>query len=503
MTAEWLILGAVLDAASFKADPRDLIESSGLTGDDFPDRRARAGWISATSLAEHKRPVNATTVFMAAKSMGQVADGDIPIFQGAQSRNSLNRETFAQAAESYRHAARGLAVAAQLRSLADDIEQRRQSVARVSGNLEGLASSLTSQWAPDHTGEEDVYEVLGEWDHAGQPGGKPLVVRTGVDILDAKDLKFRGWSPNLNLVIGQPSVGKSSLEAASIIAHIRAGGRPGLFGIEDGTKWLFRRLAAAELGIPVADVGQVPYTSEQVDRIAQLGPEWAAMLREMTVFKMNHISIEELVRRGTHWIKNRGVTEIWVDHLGQITHRRSDREDHRHAVGRSLKNMRALAERYQTPVICLAHTGRPDPRDREERPPMLTEIAETADAERSAYKVIGLWRKSGAMRATVLKNKDGPRDVTVSLGMVADSALVDCAAGEMIDLARERAAERRAKNEEREARMKAARDARYAESMERKRQIAAEKAAAGKLLEGKKKNEAKPQQADLLGGPKA
>lgn len=491
--AEWALLGAVLDASQLRADPRDLIDSSGLTPDDFPDRRVRAGWMAATTLAEHKRPVTAMTVYLAAKVGGQVADADLALFQQAQARNSMTREAFAQAAESYRHSARGLAVAAKLKSLAEDLEQRRQSVANVSSSLEGLSMSLTSQWAPDHTGEEDLMEVMAEWDLAGRSGGKPIVVPTGIAVLDAPELKFRGWQPNLNLIIGQPSVGKSAVEAACIIAHIRMGGRPGIFGIEDGTKWLTRRLIAAELGVPVADVGVVPYTAEQAERIAAKSTEWAPLLRELTTFKMNHISVDEMCRRAIHWVKNRGVTELWTDHLGQVTHRRGEREDNRHAVGRTLKNMRSVAERHQVPWICLAHTTRPDPKDREERPPLYTEIAETADAERSAYKIIGLWRKGGQPRATILKNKDGPRDVTVSLGMLGDSAMIDVNAGELVNLAREKAAERAAREAEKNARMKALREERHREQEERKRRTAEEKAKRGELL--------KPEEPEQVGLP--
>jgi replicative DNA helicase len=481
--AEWLIIGAVLDAEAMKISPRELVEASGLCGADFSDPRTRSTWLSITSLAEHKRPVSASTVFMAARAAGQLAEHDLATLQTLQARNAVTREQFKQLAETFRHAARGQQVAQRLRQMADDLEQRRVSPSTISGSLEGLAANLTSQWAPDHRGDEDLHEVLGEWDHAGQPGGRPLVVPTGIEALDAGDLKFRGWAPNLNLVIGQPSVGKSAVEAACIIAALRAGRRPGIFGIEDGTKWLTRRFIAAELGIAVADVGTVPYTEEQAGRIQGKGQEWSELLRNLITFKSSHVNADELIRRSVHWIRNEGVTEIWVDHLGQISHRRQYGEDTRHAIGRTLLNIRAAGERYQTPMIVLAHTSRPDPKDREERPPLMTEIAESAIAERSAYKIIGLWRKNGEMRATILKNKDGRRDVTVGLNVFHDAALVDAAGGEVVDLGKERGAERAAREAEREERLKKVRAQRFEETQERKRKAARERAREGRLFD--------------------
>ena len=475
--AEAVLLGALLDAdgALLGSTASELAETCGLGAEDFTDPRARLYWQSAVRLSEHKRPVDAVTVWAAAKLSGQVSDADLVWLQGLQARNSLNKARFIQVAESFRHDARGMATATRLEMLAQELRARRQGPSQISGQLEALASMLTSQWAPDQSADGDVVEILSEWDYAGEAGGRPMVVPTGITAVDEV---MRGWKPNLNLIIGQPSAGKSAFSASSIVAQIRAGIRPGIFGLEDGTRWLMRRLMAQELKIPVGDIARFPLTVEQRERIAEFTPEWIRLAKELTTFKFSSIGVTELCRRSVHWIKNRGVGAIWVDHGGLIEHEKSHGEDNRTALGKTLFKVRAVGEKNNVPMVVLMHTSRPDPKDREERPPKMTEIAESAYAERHAFKILGLWLKDGELRATILKDKEGRRDVTIALQRVAEAAMVHATEGEVVDLNKERSMARQSREAEKQAQMRAARDARYKEAQERKRLAAEAKAAA-------------------------
>jgi hypothetical protein len=494
--SEGILLGALLDADGplLKSNAFELAEGSGLSAEDFSDLRVRNYWGVALRLAQHRRPVDASTVFMSARASGQVADADFGWLQQLQAHNALDRSRFSSVAESFRQASRGLAAAVRLEAIARDLRARRVSPATIAGNLEGLASTLNAQWAPDHTGAEDLAEIISEWEFAGQSqsGARPLVRQSGVAILDEV---MRGWSPTLNLLIGQPSVGKSAIEATCIWNALKAGRRPGLFGIEDGTRWLTKRVIAMELGIPVADVGVAALNDEQRQFLAQLEPELHERLKNLVTFKFSSIHISELRRRATHWIKNLGVDEIWVDHAGLIEHQRERGEELRFALGRSLLYLRQLGERHQVPLNVLMHTSRPDQNDREERPPRMSEIAESSYAERHAFKILGLWLRRGELRGTVVKNKEGKRDVTFTLPRAADAAMVQSVGGEVVDLGKEAAAERGSRDAQREAQKKAQRDARWQEAEERRKKKAAEKEAQRAAAAQTKA----PEQASLLG----
>ncbi|MGH8697727.1 MAG: DnaB-like helicase C-terminal domain-containing protein [Burkholderiales bacterium] len=482
MTAE-AIFGALLDAEGplLKSTARELCELAGLGADDFAeDVRARLLFQAIQRLAEHNRPVDAATVFYAAKAAGPVDVGALEWLQSLQARNNLDRESFEQVARSYRVWARGRAVAAQLRQLAEALEGRTKSPAAVSGELEGMATQLLAEYAPDHTLDEAVAEVFSEWSQAGKPGTRPLLLPTGIAELDQV---LGGWAPKLNLVIGQPSTGKSALAGTAIDLQLAAGRKPGLFGLEDGDMWLAKRLVAREMDAPVRDVGAREMSAGQQLSAAEVERALVERTRPAVTYRQRGIRLEDLLRRAVVWVTKHGCDSIWVDNL-KLVRPRAQNRDPRYGVSEVLDYLARFAERHKVPVILLAHTKRPGDGARyASGPPLPTDIAETADAERFAFNILALWRKSrSAMRCTVVKAKESQADVTVELDWLAESALVSEAA-RRVNLGEERRKEAEARDAATEVRQRARREQLRHEAAEWREQRKAEKAKAAEQPE--------------------
>lgn len=475
------LLGALLDAdgSLLKSSARDLIELAGLVPDDFAeDPTSRAVFCAIQRLAEHGRPIDATTVFFEAKRSGPVDAAALQALTALQASNSLDRAKFEQVADAHRQEARARAIAGQLKRIAFELERKQRSASTLTGELEALAAQLGSEYEPDHTGDEDLLELLSEWSRAGEAGLRPVLLPSCIAQIDEH---LGGWAPALNMIIGQPSAGKSALAATAIDLQLRAGRRPGLFGLEDGTRWFPKRLLARELDVPVRDVASKPVSPVTGLRMTEVGDQLTQRLANLRTFRRRGIGITDLLRRAQKWITLHGVDSIWIDNLKMVWPRQRWGKDPRAGVSESIDLLARLADKYRVPVILLAHTKRP-PNDSQwaSSPPAMHDIAETADAERFAFNILGLWRKSAkAQRCTILKAKEGPPPgtVTVELDWLGESALVSDDA-RPVNLAQERRQEREARAAEREEAAKRRREQLYTEAKERREKAAAEKAAA-------------------------
>src|SRR5690606_38620322 len=124
--------------------------------------------------------------------------------------------------------------------------------------------------AGDETGESDVISLLDSWEAASRGEYDPLLP-TGIRIIDEH---VGGWERNLNLVGGLPSVGKSALIATIIGNQLKAGRKVGLFGLEEGTLWLLKRLVARDTGLQLRAVGRARLTDTQQEAVTESMGAW-------------------------------------------------------------------------------------------------------------------------------------------------------------------------------------------------------------------------------------
>jgi len=491
-----MIIGAVLDAEGdlVGSHAAALVESSGLTVADF-EGRERIAWQLITMAVAKRKAVIADVIWnagMAAKLFA--GEKDREWLRGLQANNNLNREAFGEVVGSYQAAIRSKKLRAVLVQHVADLDARRVDSGEVSAKLDGQLRELTALAAEEGTGADDVLELAQEWERQERDDATPLVVPTGIDLIDGM---IGGWRPNLNVVCGLPSVGKSSFLATCIDRNIgplndertaATGLKVGLFGLEEGTLWLQKRLIARDMKWPVGDVLVKKRTPMEQELFADKAAMHHARMKRLITWKYS-IGIDALIARATHWIVNLGVQIIYVDHGGEIKHG-SEREEFRLAVADSYRRLRDLGVRYNVPIVVLAHTTRDSDDDSVERPPRPKEIAETAYVERMARVIIGLWKRRferDVLRATVIKANDSEPDITGKLERITKAAMLDPLQGERVNLEQERRDE-----------MKKAGERKAAEAARIKELKAAEAAKLKEAKEAEKK--AKKPQIELLGG---
>lgn len=462
---EATLLGAVLDAEGpvLRTAAGVLIDLAGLRSEDFTDPRVRVAWSIAARLAERRRPIDAVSVFAAGKTVRAFADADLEWLSALQTSNALDRERFGEVVESMRVRLRSERLLSALSTAQAKLRESPAALSEVAGQLEGTLTEVLAGVVKDSDASEDLLSLASDWERAESGEGAPQLVPTGIEALD--DL-IGGMPINLNVWVGQPSVGKSALLGAVVDAQLDLGLRVGLFGLEDGSRWVTKRLMARELGMPVRSVGHAKRTEAQLNRFADAGAAYTEKLRRLTVFRHDSITIDELCRRAVSWKVHRAIDVLYVDHGGEIDHFSERIDEHRLRVGESYRRLRNLALRLQIPVVVLAHSARP--LDDEERPPRLIEIAESAYIERRARMVLGLWRKQAEpdfMRVTVLKATESEPNLTVKLPRHTTAALLSRTGGERVNLLGEKQRELRAAREAREAE-KAALKAAAAEARE-------------------------------------
>lgn len=292
----------------------------------------------------------------------------------------------------------------------------------------------------------DVLDLDTTWTDHESLGTSPLVP-TGIKLLDET---IRGAPPNLMVVAGQPGVGKNMVLATWIRQALEADSVStyGLFALEDGSKWLIKRWTAQDLQMPLNMVGHGKRTPEQMARLTdELNPHYHRLLERLQIYRFDEIRPDELVHTARRWRYLKRVKKIWIDHLGHMDYtpqrvggRRDFMAEKRNeAVTTAVRKFASFAYREEVPVIALAHTVRPEGQKDEERPPRLSEIAESAGIERRIRCAIGLWRtKSRELRCTVLKNTEGPGvGVTIEFEQNKEAATIDATHGRFVNLDQE------------------------------------------------------------------
>lgn len=458
------ILGCVLDAESpaVNSHASALLDLSGLSPGDFRDSRIRYAWQIAQRLASRQKPVDAMTVWATGRATKTFGPDDLAWLQGVAASNTLDTPRFVHLVDSVRTVARTQALRAGLLALVGTLDGTTADLGKAAGQLEAMLGALSAADVDDDDASGDVFEIANQWDRQEAGLDPPAYLPTGIELLDAT---IKGFVPNLNVICGLPSTGKSALLATILDALTAQGVRIGLFGLEDGTRWVAERIMARDLGIPLAEVGVVKRVGELGERFADTAQRITNQLRCLTVYRRDSVTVAELCRRARSWRRNRGVRGVFVDHGGEIDHNATHADDFRLKVGESYRLLRNLAISENMPVVSLAHTVRPSD-DNEERPPRTSELAESANIERRARLMLGVWAKADdpdCVRVSVLKNTKGKRGVHMKLPRHTEAALVQRAGGEFVSLAAERRAAVVAKKLDGDAvkdELKAARDAR-------------------------------------------
>jgi len=414
-------------------------EGMGLGPDDFTDPRVRLAWSVAKRLAERRGEVTAATVHAFAGPR-LMTDADLVWLEQLELSNTLNEVQLLQAAEHYRRSVRGRVLADRLEQEAKRIRNGEFVPAQVAGTLEGLVDQLVRDTSPDEDCSSDVAELLERWEK-NEKTGKSMLLPTGLTALD--DV-IGGLPPTLALVAAGPGVGKSTLLASMMHAQLTADPnlRIGFFGLEDGTEWVLRRWMARYSGMPLREVGWKLRTEEQRQKTEAAAEAFFPLLQRITSYRHDTIDTDQLLVRANAWA-TKGVGAIYVDNLSEVEHRSGgQRSEHFERVAETTRRMRNLANRWKIPVVFLVHTTE------ETKGPAGTAGVRGGKASGQKTRLLlDLWEKNGALRCTVSKNTEGPKNVTIEFSREFSAGLVKADEGGLVNLQAEARAEREAREE--------------------------------------------------------
>jgi replicative DNA helicase len=295
----------------------------------------------------------------------------------------------------------------------------------------------------DEMGSADVLALADAWDdfHAGR--SSPFLP-VGMDELDAV---FRGFLPNLNLVGGRASMGKTAFVAQMAWGWLKQGLPGGIFGLEDGTRWLVERHCSRALGIDLGDVGACRLHDYQQEALQDFMGQAHDMLgRLLRVHRTSGLEAGDLLRKAERWIA-RGARWLVIDHGGRITHATAHaKERYDLGIRRTCEALDNLAHNTGVPIIVNWHFSREGAK--REGSPTMEDFRESGYLEAFSGTMLGLWERPanpGMLLVTVVKNRKGPRDVHVALRRDARHGLVHATGGHPLDLlaeAQERETER-------------------------------------------------------------
>jgi replicative DNA helicase len=263
-------------------------------------------------------------------------------------------------------------------------------------------------------------------DAAIQPmaNGKPttIVVPTGIPELDRV---IGGYQPTLNLIGAEPGVGKSALFATSLDACSRAGTKSGFFSLEDDPAFLSYRLLSQGSGVNQFKLRFTKLADSDIDLISNTYQKTRGFQDSIIVVDGSDrpMSDDEISATANDLYYNHGVRIFFVDHLGEIVSRTSDRFDLE--VSSQLSTLRRIANRLGVPVVVAAHFRRPANGGRIIKP-VLTDFANSSGAERKARVALGLTREPGSdkMMIHVLKQTNGPSGMTIDVQFDGAAAMI-------------------------------------------------------------------------------
>lgn len=476
---EHAVIGAILSAEHglMKSNAQALMHQAGLKTSNFTDAKARATWGVIERIAAANRPINAVSVFRFGSTMKTFSEADFTWLQTLENEAMLDRSRFTEIVDAMRSKERAQWFRVALQEASQLMESPGCDLLQVIERLEDAiaATVLTMDDYDTSTGDMDLAEVGDDWERS-EAGEQVDLIPTGIEPLDKL---IGGFLLNLNLIIGAPSEGKSAVIATLIKLLLLAGHKVGLFGLEDGTKWLQRRHVGVGMGIPLRDVGRKPRDHAAQVKWAEVTAALAPVMRNLYTSKKTAQTPKQVLRQAAKW-KAKGVRINFIDHGGELDHASDKVDEHRLRVGLSYKMIRDWAVAEQVAMVVVAPTRRKDDRDVEPRPPRIDEVRDSSDLDFAARVCLSIWSVPGEdfVRITSAKVTEGVRYKTVRCPKLGGGTLIDHEGAEEIDLFAERMKAARLKKEQKEADRLAAKALRDAEKEAAKAAKAAKSAKA-------------------------
>lgn len=292
---------------------------------------------------------------------------------------------------------------------------------------------------------------------------------------------FRGYPAKrgmscLAVIAGRSGNGKTARLATLIHFWLcRMKKRVGLFGLEDGTRWLSERWVARDFGMNWGEVGTVLPASEWVQHRnvpwvperfidSKPRPTDTYFPPRVSFFKAleayEHLLDERLLRHAAggiaapqllakcrRWIDD-GAEVLVIDHGLRVdyTPGRDERLDR--AIGRNIDALANLTTETGVPIVVAWHLNRSNGDD---APPGMGDLKESGYLDATASTIEGTWRVKGAEGqpdrtfSNVIKSRrSGGVGKVIELAWAGESGMMDPEQCREVDLAAEYAARKAA-----------------------------------------------------------
>ncbi|MCL5024830.1 MAG: DnaB-like helicase C-terminal domain-containing protein [Nitrospirae bacterium] len=230
-------------------------------------------------------------------------------------------------------------------------------------------------------------------EHKGAIAGIPTGFQKQDDILD-------GWQPQLYVLGGRPSMGKSALMKDWILAATRTGRRAHLVNIEDGNFNTAKRMLATMAEVDLWKVRKGIFTKEEYGRLVQV----SGRLAELWITFDDSVSRVGPIMESIEEACGLGAEIVFIDYLQLIQGDRKSGKNRVEEIGditRALKDL-SKPERLNVPVVVTAQLSRLC-ETRENKRPILADLRDSGEIEQGADVVMFLFREG------YYKELDNPR----------------------------------------------------------------------------------------------
>jgi replicative DNA helicase len=285
---------------------------------------------------------------------------------------------------------------------------------------------------------------------------------------------FRGYPAKkgvscLGVIAGRSGNGKTA-RIATLMHHwiCRMRKKVGLFGLEDGTRWLVERWVARDFGMNWGEVGTaLPETkyirhmdaSWMPERFADDRPRQSAtyfpprisFFRALEAYEsilderlLRHaaggIAAPKLLAKCRRWI-DEGAEAILVDHGLRVNYVAGRNERLDYAIGQNINRLSELTVTTGVPIILAWHLNRANG---DESPPVMGDLKESGYLDADAASIEGTWRVKGAdgmpdrTFSNVMKSRrSGGIGKVIELAWAGESGMMAPEACREVDFARE------------------------------------------------------------------
>lgn len=332
----------------------------------------------------------------------------------------------------------------------------------------------------EQRGGDDVRAILSDYRELGEAleekrEPRPAFLAVPDSGLADGPSPFRGFPSKrgmscLGVVAARSGTGKTARLSSWIhFWLLTLGKRGGLFGLEDGTRWLVERWVARDFAMAWGDVGtalppdmqrhmhDIPWVPRELADVVS-GPGERHHSPAVTFFGLlegyeklldqrllrhggGGITSPQLLAKCRRWI-DEGAEWIAVDHGLRVDYVAGRDERLDLAIKRGVEGLSTLSEATGVPIILAWHLNRSAGND--ESPPAMKDVKESGYLDATAATVLGLWRSSeGRTFSNIIKSRrSGAIGRVTELSWADASGMFAPHLSREVDLAREHAQRR-------------------------------------------------------------